>query len=79
MDRRDMIKEHMPVIDADGQEFATVDHLDVGNSIKLTRDDSGNHHWIPLDWVERVDEHVHLGRAAAEVREEWLSEEPADI
>src|SRR5690625_2061438 len=54
MDVRDQIQDHMPVVCSDGGQFATVDHLDKGNSIKLTRDDQGNHHWIPLDWVTRV-------------------------
>jgi hypothetical protein len=39
MDVRTQIKEHMPVVCSDGGQFATVDHLDAGNTIKLTRDD----------------------------------------
>lgn len=56
------ITEHMPVFCSKGQQIATVDHLDPGNSIKLTKDEQGQHHWIPLSWVTRVDQHVHLDR-----------------
>ncbi len=54
------IKPHMPVVCSDGGQFATVDHTDSGNTIKLTKDKSGQHHWIPMSWVTRVDEHVHV-------------------
>jgi hypothetical protein len=42
--------------------------------IKLTRTDPaahGRHHLLPLSWVERVDEHVHLTATAADVRGYW--------
>ncbi len=48
-DVKAMIQDHMPVVCSEGGQFATVDHLDAGNTIKLTKDDQGNHHWIPLD------------------------------
>ena len=37
--------------------------------IKLARDDSldGMHHFIPTDWVDHVDKHVHLNKPADEV------------
>jgi hypothetical protein len=66
-----MIREHMPVIDANGNQFATVDHLDANNTIKLTKDQQGQHHWIPASWVSRVDEHVHLDRPSNQVTQGW--------
>ncbi len=45
----DQIREQMPVVCSEGGQFAPVDHLDKGNSIKLTRDGRGKHHWIPQD------------------------------
>ena len=38
-------------------------------SLKLMRRDApdGQYHHVPLDWVERVDTHVHLNRTAAAV------------
>ena len=69
------ISEHMPVVCSDGGQFATVDHLD-GNSIKLTKDEKGQHHWIPLDWVTRVDEHVHVDRPGDQAMREWMTSAP---
>ncbi len=35
----------------------TVDHLEGKNFIKLKKSDSidGQHHWIPLEWVEKIE------------------------
>ncbi len=69
----EQVREHMEVIAADGAHVGTVDHMDGASSIKLTRTDSedGKHHLIPLDWVDHVDEHVHLSKSAADVRSQW--------
>ena len=63
------ICEHMPVIAASGEHVGTVDHLEGPNQIKLTKTDStdGTHHYIPLDWVDHIDQHVHLNKSAAEI------------
>ncbi len=60
------IRKHMPVIAADGGQVGTVDDIG-GDHIKLTKTGSsdGQHHRIPADWIDRVDTHVHLNRAAA--------------
>ncbi|MGB3306393.1 MAG: DUF2171 domain-containing protein [Thermomicrobiales bacterium] len=65
------IKEHMPVVCSEGGQFATVDHLDKNNTIKLTKDDKGQHHWIPVDWATRVDDKVHVDRPGDQAMEEW--------
>jgi hypothetical protein len=65
------VKEHMPVVGSNGTEFAIVDHMDGENSIKLTKDDQGQHHWIPLDWVTRIDAYVHVDRPDQQVMQEW--------
>jgi hypothetical protein len=56
------IKEHMEVVGADGRHVGTVDHLEGDDQIKLTRNDSadGEHHFLAVDLVERVDDKVHL-------------------
>ena len=56
------IKEHMEVVGADGRHVGTVDHLEGDDQIKLTRNDSadGEHHFLAIDLVERVDDKVHL-------------------
>jgi len=64
------IKPHMQVISSCGCRMGTVDHMD-GGAIKLTKNDSpdGQHHFIPVGWVARVDEHVHLSKNADETRQ----------
>jgi hypothetical protein len=71
----DQIREHMPVVAADGSLIGTVDHMDGTSRIKLTKNDSpdGKHHLIPLDWVEKIDSHVNLAKSADDVRNEWQS------
>jgi molybdenum cofactor cytidylyltransferase len=73
---KDAIREHMPVVGSDSNEVGTVDHLDDPEMIKLTKDDEGQHHWIPLGWVTRVDEHVHLDRPGKQARQEWSDSSP---
>ena len=67
------IVEHMDVIGSDGQKVGVVDHLDGTDRIKLTKNASpdGQHHFIPLAWIERVDQHVHLKRTAADAQSAW--------
>lgn len=71
----DQIQEHMEVLASDGAHIGTVDHLDGTSRIKLTKTDStdGKHHLIPLEWVDHVDEHVHLGKSASDVRAGWTA------
>lgn len=74
------IKEHMPVLGTDGTEVGKVDHLEGENSIKLVRDDSGTHHWIPMGWVTGVDDTgVHIDRAVTQAQEEWSDSSPSDL
>jgi len=64
------IREHMPVVCSDGGQFGTVDRVEDG-SIKLTRDDKGQHHWIPTDWVTSVDDKVHVDRPGKQAMKQW--------
>jgi hypothetical protein len=73
----DQIKDHMPVVCSEGGQFATVDHMDGDNYIKLTKDDSGQHHWIPMSWVTNVDDKVHVDRPGDQAMKDWLSAAPA--
>lgn len=72
------IKPHMEVISSCGCRMGTVDHLE-GGAIKLTRKDSpdGQHHFIPTNWVARVDEHVHLNKDAGETKSGWKADASA--
>jgi hypothetical protein len=60
------IGAHMEVRAADGSHVGTVDGVE-GGRVKLTRKDSpdGEHHYVDLGAVERVDEHVHLAAGAS--------------
>ena len=55
------IQERMDVIASCGSKVGVVDHIE-GSTLKLTRKDSkdGEHHYVPLSNVAKVDEHVHL-------------------
>ena len=74
---RSRIKEHMPIVGSDGRQFGMVDHLE-GNAIKLTKGDSpdGRHHWIPLDWVNQVDDRVHVSQPSNQAMRDWMSNPP---
>jgi hypothetical protein len=69
------IREHMKVVGSDRQPVGTVDHMD-GDRIKLAKNDpqaGGRHHYIPADWVERVEgDEVCLRHAARDAREKWM-------
>ena len=71
------IREHMPVVCSNNQQFAIVDHIE-GDAIKLTRDRQGQHHYIPMDWVERVDQHVHIDRPGDQAMREWTTSPPRE-
>lgn len=85
------IREHMMVYaraargmgsGAPGVHVGTVDGVE-GNFIKLTKNDSpdGQHHWIPLSWVERVDGRaVYLSKTPDEFRQGAMTQNPdADV
>lgn len=69
------IREHMKVIGSDRQPVGTVDRVE-GGRIKLAKTDpqaKGQHHFIPTDWVERVDGNdVCLKQKAQEATKQWL-------
>jgi hypothetical protein len=71
----DAIKERMDVIASCGKKVGVVDHVE-GKAIKLTRNDSadGMHHFIPTEWVDHVDSHVHLKKNSVETEAGWKSD-----
>lgn len=69
------IREHMEVVGSCGNHLGTVDRIE-GNSIKLAKNDpeaGGQHHWLPLDWVDSVDQTVHLNKDCGQAKREWKS------
>ncbi len=71
------IKPHMPVVCSENGQFAKVDHIQ-GNSLKLAKDDKGQHHYIPLAWVKTVDDKVHVDRTGDEAMKQWKTSPGGD-
>lgn len=71
------IKPHMPVVCSEDGQFAKVDHVE-GKSLKLAKDDSGQHHYIPLAWVKTVDDKVHVDRPGDQVMKSWTTSPGGD-
>ena len=67
------IKPHTPVVCSKGGQFAVVDHIEGTDSIKLAKDEKGQHHLIPLAWVTKVDNAVHVDRPGDQAMREWVS------
>jgi hypothetical protein len=70
------IREHMEVLASCGKHIGVVDCVE-GNTVKLTKSDptaGGRHHFIPLEWVATVDQHVHLNKNSEEVFQNWKAE-----
>ena len=73
------IKEKMTVYCMDHAVAGKVDHLEAGaKSIKLTRDTTGQNHWIPMQLVVDVnDEGVHLNQSLDNVHKQWKATPPS--
>lgn len=73
------IKEHAEVIGSDDAHVGTVDHMEGSDRIKLARRDpnaDGVHHYIPLAWVDSVEDgRVRLNKTGEEAEAEWQGEE----
>jgi len=70
------VREHMEVVGSCGNVLGTVDRVE-GNSIKLSKNDpkaNGMHHFIPSDWVDSVDDQVHLNKDCGEATRMWRPE-----
>jgi hypothetical protein len=68
---KDLIRPHMAVVCSENHQFGTVDHVEGHNSVKLTKDDTGQHHYIPLTWITSVDDKVHVDRPGKQAMQEW--------
>ncbi len=67
------IAEHMEVVGSDGDHVGKVDHV-LGQDIELAKLDLGaglKHHLIPLAWVDRVDDKVHLNLSKDAAKAAW--------
>ena len=74
---KSLIKPHMAVVCSENGQFATVDHVEGRDTIKLAKDASGQHHYIPLTWVSSVDDKVHVDRPGKQAMREWSTTPPS--
>jgi hypothetical protein len=65
------IKPNLSVVCSNNSPFAVVDHMEGTDTIKLTKDERGQHHYIPMGWVKSVDDKVHLDRPLEQAMREW--------
>jgi hypothetical protein len=68
------IQKDMEVVGMDGKHVGTVDHLETADRIILSKDDpkaGGRQHLISIDWVDYVDQKVHLNKPSTKATSEW--------
>ncbi|WP_312947158.1 DUF2171 domain-containing protein [Superficieibacter sp.] len=75
MTNKSEIKNHAQVVASCGSHVGVVDHLDDQDRIKLAKSDpesGGKHHYIPLSWVDKVEDNkVILNKDQKEVFAGW--------
>ena len=74
MVKPNQIKPNAPVVCSEDGQFAVVDHMEGTESIKLKKDDKGQHHFIPISWVTKVDDKVYVDRPGDQAMREWSTE-----
>lgn len=67
------IQKHMDVVSSKHEPLGVVDHV-AGTDLKLSRDVVGQHHFVPLTWIDYIDEKIHLKRSAKDVERLWAGE-----
>ena len=73
----DQIKPDMPVVCSQDGQFATVDHMEETDTIKLKKDKAGQHHYIPLTWVNSIEGgKVKVDRPGDQAMQEWSTVSP---
>ncbi len=69
------IQPDMPVVCSEDGQFAEVDHIEDANTIKLKRDEAGQHHYIPLAWVVSTEDgNVKIDRPGEEAMQQWSTQ-----
>jgi hypothetical protein len=72
----DDIRPELPVVCSENGQFAVVDHVEGKDTIKLKKDKSGQHHYMPLSWVTFVDDKVHVDRPGDQAMRDWSTSPP---
>ena len=62
---------------AKSSHFFQADRPESGGANKDgIKDKTGQHHYIPLDWVTSVDDKVHIDRPGQQAMSEWTTTPP---
>jgi hypothetical protein len=69
-----IISLHMQVVGVDNGHVGTVDGVQ-GSSIRLAKsvERTGKEHFVPIDWIDFVDDKVHLRNTAHNAMQQWQS------
>jgi hypothetical protein len=71
------IKPEMPVVCSKDGQFGVVDNMQGTDTIKLNKDKSGQHHYIPLSWVTSTEDgKVKVDRPGDEAMQDWSTTPP---
>ncbi|MCX7096022.1 MAG: DUF2171 domain-containing protein [Methylobacter sp.] len=74
----EQIKPEMPVVCSQGGQFATVDHMEGADAIKLKKDKKGQHHYIPMSWVSSTEGgQIKVDRPGDQAMQEWSTVPPS--
>ncbi|MBB1363052.1 MULTISPECIES: DUF2171 domain-containing protein [unclassified Shewanella] len=77
MIQTNQIKPDMPVVCSEDGQFATVDHMEGTDTLKLKKDKGGQHHYIPLSWVTSTEgDKVKVDRPGDQAMQEWSQTPP---
>jgi len=67
------IKANTKVMCSQDGQLGVVEAMDGKNSVKLKKDAKGVAHFIPLNWVTRIYDTIHLDRPGAQAMREWTT------
>ena len=77
MIQTNQIKPDMPVVCSEDGQFATLDHMEGTETLKLKKDKGGQHHYIPLSWVTSTEGNkVTIDRPGDQAMQEWSQTPP---
>ncbi|QPQ55246.1 DUF2171 domain-containing protein [Allosphingosinicella flava] len=65
------VRDGLQVLGSDGGMIGRVDSIEENRLRLHSTAAPAGHYYIPAQWIERVDEHVHLNVTAATARERW--------
>ncbi|MGZ4968738.1 MAG: DUF2171 domain-containing protein [Methylobacter sp.] len=73
----DQIEPDMSVFCSEDSQFATVDHMEGTDTIKLKKDQTGQHHYIPLIWVGSIEYgKLKVDRPCDQAMNDWSTVSP---